>query len=209
MLIYACIAEYFTTADGTAYLTFLVDDLDADTTSLQAFLGRTPPSNTRSITRLFKLSLSINRSLIHSISLDQSLTYSITLSINRSLIQSLSRLLTHVFNLFLDQSLAYSISFSINHLLIQSLSRSLARSLSPSENTLLAGEDMAQSLRSLSEKKLLNSYRLVSKIESTMNKFLIGYQHVRTHIPSEHLADSFPGVLEGVELVMWWGVCVA
>lgn len=39
MMMYACIAEYFTPLDGTAYLTFLVDDLDADTTSLQAFLG--------------------------------------------------------------------------------------------------------------------------------------------------------------------------
>lgn len=48
----------------------------------------------------------------------------------------------------------------------------------PSENTLLAGEDIAQSLRAISEKKLLDKYRLVSKIENTMNKFLIGYQHV-------------------------------
>lgn len=39
MMIYACIAEFFSPQDGTAYLTFLVDDLDADTTSLQAFLG--------------------------------------------------------------------------------------------------------------------------------------------------------------------------
>ena len=161
----------------------------------------------QSIDHLFIQSLSINRSLIQSLfrsidhlfnhSFDQSITYSISLSITHSRIQSLSRSITCLFNLFLDQSLVYSISLSIT------------RSLSPSENTLLAGEDMAQSLRSLSEKKLLNSYRLVSKIESTMNKFLIGYQHVRTHIPSEHHAGSFPGVLEGVELVMWWGVCVA
>ena len=39
MMIYACIAEFFSPQDGTAYLTFLVDDLDSDTTSLQAFLG--------------------------------------------------------------------------------------------------------------------------------------------------------------------------
>ena len=42
MMIYACIAEYFTSLDGTAYLVFLVDDLDADTTSLQTFLGIHP-----------------------------------------------------------------------------------------------------------------------------------------------------------------------
>ena len=39
MMIWATIAEYYTPQDGTAYLTFLVDDLDIKTTSLQAFLG--------------------------------------------------------------------------------------------------------------------------------------------------------------------------
>ena len=43
MMIWATIAEYYTPQDGTAYLTFLVDDLDANTTALQTFLGRSPP----------------------------------------------------------------------------------------------------------------------------------------------------------------------
>jgi hypothetical protein len=84
MMVYAAIAEYYTPQDGTAYITFLVDDLDKNTTSLQAFL----------------------------------------------------------------------------------------------ENVLLSGEDMATTLRSITERRLLRNYRLVSKIENTMNKFLIGYQHV-------------------------------
>ena len=132
MMIYACITEYFTTADGTVYLTFLVDDLDADTTSLQAFLGRTPPSITHSLNHSLIPTLSISRSLIHSISLDQSLTYSITFSINPSLIQSLFRSITHLFNHSLDQSLAYSISLdqSLAYSISLSItSRSLALSL--------------------------------------------------------------------------------
>ncbi|CAI8007075.1 Cullin-9, partial [Geodia barretti] len=89
MMIWATIAEYYTPQDGTAYLTFLVDDLDANTTALQTFL----------------------------------------------------------------------------------------------ENVLLRGEDMATSLRSIRERRLLRNYRLVSKIENTMNKFLIGFQHVGPHSP--------------------------
>ena len=42
---------------------------------------------------------------------------------------------------------------------------------------------MATSLRSIRERRLLRNYRLVSKIENTMNKFLIGFQHVGPHSP--------------------------
>ena len=128
MMIYACIAEYFTPQDGTAYLTFLVDDLDADTTSLQAFLGR------------------------------------------HTLWPSLPPIITNPLHH----------SFTHSHLPCPSTHiTDPLHPLSLPENTLLAGEDMAQSLRSISEKKLLDNYRLVSKIENTMNKFLVGYQHVR------------------------------
>ena len=46
-----------------------------------------------------------------------------------------------------------------------------------SENTLLMGNDLGKSIRTMPESTLLNGYRLVSKIESTREKLLVGYHH--------------------------------
>lgn len=49
------------------------------------------------------------------------------------------------------------------------------------ENALLSQPDLARSVRSLPERRLLDGYRLVGKIESTREKLLIG-QHTRCKI---------------------------
>ena len=51
-------------------------------------------------------------------------------------------------------------------------------SLSPSENTLLSMSDVAHAIRTLPERRLLDGYRLVSKIESTRDKLLLGFHQV-------------------------------
>lgn len=45
------------------------------------------------------------------------------------------------------------------------------------ENALLSQPTLAHSIQSLSERQILDGYRLVSKIESTREKFLLGQQH--------------------------------
>ena len=50
--------------------------------------------------------------------------------------------------------------------------------LSPSENTLLSMSDVAHAIRTLPERRLLDGYRLVSKIESTRDKLLLGFHQV-------------------------------
>ena len=49
---------------------------------------------------------------------------------------------------------------------------------SPSENTLLSISDVAHAIRTLPERRLLDGYRLVSKIESTRDKLLLGFHQV-------------------------------
>ena len=47
-----------------------------------------------------------------------------------------------------------------------------------SENTLLSSSDISHSIRSLSDRKLHDGYRLVNKIENTKEKILIGSNQV-------------------------------
>ena len=47
-----------------------------------------------------------------------------------------------------------------------------------SENTLLSSSDISHSIRSLSDRKLHDGYRLVNKIENTKEKLLIGSNQV-------------------------------
>ena len=47
----------------------------------------------------------------------------------------------------------------------------------PSENTLLMGTDLGKSIRTILDGTLLSGYRLVSKIENTREKLLVGYHH--------------------------------
>ena len=46
------------------------------------------------------------------------------------------------------------------------------------ENTLLSVPDVAYAIRTLPERKQLDGYRLVSKIESTRDKLLLGFHQV-------------------------------
>lgn len=46
------------------------------------------------------------------------------------------------------------------------------------ENTLLSVPDVAYAIRTLPERKLLDGYRLVSKIENTRDKLLLGFHQV-------------------------------
>ena len=60
------------------------------------------------------------------------------------------------------------------------------------ENALLSQPDLAHSIRSFPERRLLDGYRLVSKIESTREKFLMA-QHNRCKIgkmPAESYSDK-------------------
>ena len=45
------------------------------------------------------------------------------------------------------------------------------------ENTLLMGTDLGKSIRTIPDGTLLSGYRLVSKIENTREKLLVGYHH--------------------------------
>ena len=45
------------------------------------------------------------------------------------------------------------------------------------ENALFSQPDLARSIRSLPERRILEGYRLVGKIESIREKFLIGQHH--------------------------------
>lgn len=49
--------------------------------------------------------------------------------------------------------------------------------ISLSENTLLMGTDLGKSIRTIPDSTLLGGYRLVSKIENTREKLLVGYHH--------------------------------
>lgn len=46
-----------------------------------------------------------------------------------------------------------------------------------SENNLLMGTDLGKSIRTIPDGTLLSGYRLVSKIENTREKLLVGYHH--------------------------------
>lgn len=45
------------------------------------------------------------------------------------------------------------------------------------ENTLLMGTDLGKSIRTIPDGTLLSGYHLVSKIENTREKLLVGYHH--------------------------------
>lgn len=64
---------------------------------------------------------------------------------------------------------------NISHIFVtHTTSYSLSLFLPP-ENTLLSQADPAQGIRSISERTLLDGYRLVSKIENTRDKLMIGF----------------------------------
>ncbi len=47
----------------------------------------------------------------------------------------------------------------------------------PAENALLSHKEVSKSILSLPERRILDGYRLVGKIENTKEKFLIGQYH--------------------------------